>query len=158
MVTGATFNKEHFFKQPEDLTLLHDLLLELAEQYEWRLEAWAILANHYHFIAHSPACAKSLGKFVTHFHGSSARKLNLLHKTPGRKVWYQYWDTRITFQPSYLARLNYVMQNPVKHKIIDSANDYEWCSANWFEKNANPTHYKSVISLKTDSVSVVDDF
>jgi len=76
MVTGATLHKEHYFKSNTDLDLLHDLLLELAEHYQWYLEAWAIFSNHYHFIARSPDDPSSLRKWITHFHASSARKLN----------------------------------------------------------------------------------
>lgn len=158
MVTGATINKEKLFNQDQELDFLQHLLLELADHYQWKLEAWAIFPNHYHFIAQSPAHAKSLGKFITHLHASSAKKLNELHKTPGRKVWYQYWDSQITFQNSYLARLNYVMQNPVKHKIVLKADQYNWCSAGWFENNVSLAHLKTVTSLNTDSVHVIDDF
>lgn len=45
MVTDATLNKEMLFKESRELDLLHDLLLELAERYQWKLEAWAIFAN-----------------------------------------------------------------------------------------------------------------
>ena len=34
---------------------------------------------------------------------------------------------------SYLARLNYVHQNPVKHGLVRVANQYRWCSAAWLE-------------------------
>jgi putative transposase len=95
---------------------------------------------------------------ITHLHASSARKLNELHLTPGRKIWYQYWDTRITFQSSYLARLNYVMQNPVKHKIVHKADQYKWCSASWFEKNASKAYLETVTNLNTDGAQVLDDF
>ena len=158
MITGATLNKELYFKQDNELDLLHDMLLELAEHYQWRLEAWAVFPNHYHIITHSPGNPGSLGKFIRHYHASSARKLNELHHVVGRKVWYQYWDSKITFQSSYLARLNYVMQNPVKHGLVPHANQYRWCSANWFEKNATQAHLKTVISLNTDMVNVLDDF
>jgi len=31
------------------------------------------------------------------------------------ELWYEFWDTHLTFEKSWLARLNYVHQNPVKH-------------------------------------------
>lgn len=158
MLTGATQYRTAFFKTDDDLEMLHDLLLELAEKYQWKLEAWAIFSNHYHFVAQSPDNPQSLEKFITHLHASSARQLNSCHQTPGRKVWYQYWDTKITFQKSYIARLNYVIQNPVKHKLVGIANQYKWCSANWFEKNASKAYFETVTNTKTDLVNVDDDF
>ncbi|HEX5082559.1 MAG TPA: hypothetical protein VFY40_10970, partial [Blastocatellia bacterium] len=51
MITAATLYKKHLFRTPEKLTLLENSLLSLAKKYHWRLEAWAIFANHYHFVA-----------------------------------------------------------------------------------------------------------
>lgn len=124
MVTGATLKNALFFKKEEEFDLLQNSLLELAELYHWQLVAWAIFSNHYHFIAKSDEKSASLGKFIKHFHASSAIKLNASHGTSGRKVWYQFWDTKITYQKSYLVRLNYVMQNPVRHKLVPMANQY----------------------------------
>jgi putative transposase len=158
MITGATRDRILYFKTDEELELLHDTLLELAEQYQWILEAWAVFPNHYHFIARSPEDPISLGKFISHLHSLSARKLNSRHQMPGRKIWYQYWDTKITFQSSYLARLNYVIQNPVKHGVVEQANKYRWCSASWFELNTSKAYFDTVTSVKIDQVNVADDF
>lgn len=77
----------------------------------------------------------------------------------GRKVWFQYWDTHLPFQASYMARLKYVHLNPVHHGIVTVATDYEWCSARWFEANASPAFVKSVTSFPTDRLlHIRDDF
>lgn len=158
MVTGATLHKKLLFETSEALDLLQNTLLVLALQYEWYLEAWSLFPNHYHFIAQSPDNPTTLQKFISHFHSTTARSLNILQQAPGRKVWYQYWDSHITFQSSYLTRLNYVMLNPVRHGIVSCATQYRWCSAHWFEKNASKAYYKTVMNLNTDTVSVIDDF
>ena len=158
MVTGSTIHKEHFFKTPVELNLLEEHLFELAIKYEWKLEAWAIFSNHYHFVAQSPIDASTLRKFITHFHSITAKALNRLHQQPGRRVWYQYWDTQLTYLNSYFARLNYVMQNPVKHGLVDLAENYPWCSKGWFLKNASLSHQKVVNGYKIDEVQVVDDY
>lgn len=158
MVTSSTLHKEHFFKEDNDFEILQNLLFELSDKYGWKLEAWALFSNHYHFIVHSSNDPITLKNMIAHLHSSSARQLNKAHQTVGRTVWYQYWDTHISYQASYLARLNYVMQNPVKHKLVACASQYPWCSAGWFEKAASAAHYKTVMSMKTDSLSVYDDF
>ena len=76
----------------------------------------------------------------------------------GRQVWFNFRDTRLTVQYSYLARLNYVHQNAVKHKLVAVANQYPWCSARWFERTATPAQIKTIYRLKTDQVNVPDDF
>ncbi len=70
--------------------------------------AWAVMSNHYHFVELSPDNPKNPGLMLGKLHGAIARKFNAEDGTAGRKVFYQYWDTHITFQRSYLARRNYV--------------------------------------------------
>jgi putative transposase len=84
--------------------------------------------------------------------------LNRLDQTPGRQVWFNYRDTRLTHQRSYLARLNYVHQNPVKHGLVPVANQYPWGSAAWFERTASPAQVRSIYRFKTDRVNVPDEF
>ena len=77
---------------------------------------------------------------------------------PGRKVWHNYRETRLTYQRSYLARLNYVHQNPVRHGLVAVANQYPWCSAAWFERTASAAMVKSIYRFKIDAVKVCDEF
>jgi len=158
MVTAGTLQKEHFFRTPDQLRLLHDALLDLAGHYHWQLEAWAVFSNHYHWIGVSPADAVSLRKFISHLHTQTARALNTLDATPGRTVWFQFWDTCLTFEKSYLARLNYVHHNAVHHGLVPVADQYAFCSARWFALNADPTFRKKVLSFRHDHLNVPDDF
>ena len=158
MVTAGTYNKEHFFRSSEMLSFLQDHLLSLAEAYHWGLQAWAIFSNHYHFVAHSEADNISLQPFIRHLHSLAAREVNSFDCVSGRKVWFQYWDSQITFQRSYLARLNYVHSNAVHHKIVAVAEDYPWCSARWFRSHASPSFCKVVHGMPVDKVNIQDDF
>lgn len=67
-------------------------------------------------------------------------------------------DTRITHQTSYMARLRYVNQNPVHHRLVPEASRYRWCSAAWFETNAPKSFVESVARFKTDKLDIWDDF
>ena len=74
------------------------------------------------------------------------------------EVWHNFWDTRLTYQHAYLARLNYVHRNAVKHTLVPVANQYRWCSASWFERVASPAQVKTIYRMKIDRVNVPDDF
>src|SRR5436190_17758338 len=88
--------------------------------------------------------------FLRHLHRELAIRLNRIDSTPGRRVMYEFWDTHLTFERSWLTRLNYVHQNAVKHGVVPVGNQYPWCSATWFESNARSAFVKSVYSFKTD--------
>ena len=158
MVTAGTYNKERHFQSPERLTIVHDALLSLAEQYGWDLQAWAVLSNHYHIVSVSPSDASSLHKLIRHLHSVTAIEINRSDGTPGRKVWHSFWDTHLTYQKSYLARLNYVHNNPVKHGLVENAEQYPWCSAGWFARTAEASFYRTVTSFGADHLNVTDDF
>jgi putative transposase len=158
MVTAATLHKEHLFNAPEKLGLLEAMLLSLAKAAGWQLEAWALFANHYHCVARGHPASSHLGEFIQRLHGASSRELNRLDGVTGRQVWFNFWDTKLTHQYSYLARLNYVHQNAVKHGLVRVANQYPWCSAAWFERVASAAQVKTIYSFKTDRVNVYDDF
>jgi putative transposase len=157
-VTAATVNKQHFFHTPQHRDFLERRLLSFAREYGWQLEAWAVFANHYHLVARGNPDSRNLGECLHDLHGVSARELNHLDQVKARNVWFNFWDTKLTLQHSYLARLNYVHQNAVKHKLVPVANQYPWCSAAWFERVASPAQVKAIYRFKIDRVKVEDDY
>ena len=157
-VTASTFGRLPIFKSPGRLGFLEAWLLGLAGDYHWQLEAWAVFPNHYHFVAHSPPDAGTLRTFLSHLHTASASQMNGNDLQPGRKVWHNFWETRMTYENSYLARLNYVHQNAVKHGLVPVAYQWRWCSAAWFERTATPAQVKTIYSFRTDKMNVFDPF
>ena len=158
IVTAGTYQKDHYFRGPQRLDHLEANLLRIAKEFGWQLEAWAVFSNHYHFVAQGMPDARSLRAALTALHSTTAREVNRLDATPDRKVWHNYWDTQLTYEKSYLARLNYVHQNPVKHGLVLVANQYPWCSAAWFERTASAAQVKTIYSFRTDQVHISDDF
>ncbi len=159
-VTAATYLRQHHFHTRERLDVLQRGLLKVARDFGWELEAWAVFSNHYHFIGHSPAGANAgnLSQMLGVLHTRTAGWINRLDRAPERKVWHNFWETRLTYQRSYLARLNYVHQNAVKHGLVALANQYPWCSAGWFERTAAPAIVASIYRFKTGVLQVQDEF
>jgi len=158
MITAGTYGKEPLFYDDERLEILHDKLLKSAEEDGWNLMAWAIFANHYHIVGISPESESAVKRLCSKIHTLSATDLNRLDGTPGRQVWYRAWDTRITYERSLMARLAYVHTNAVKHGLVGQADEYRWCSAAWFLREGDRPFVESVMSFKTDTVNVFDDF
>ena len=160
-VTAGTHRKAHYFGTPQRLDVLQRGLLTVGHNFGWDLEAWAVFSNHYHFIARSPGDSgegNSLSQMLGVLHTRTAGWINRLDNTPARKVWHNFWDTKLTYEKSYLARLNYVHQNAVRHGLVPVANQYRWCSARWFERVAAPAIVQSIYRFKTDAVIVKDEF
>ncbi len=158
IVTAGTYLKDHYFRSPARLDYLEANLLSSANEAGWQLEAWAVFSNHYHFVGHAGAGCEALSSWVAAMHQRTSGHVNELDRSVGQRVWCNYWDTQLTFEKSYLARLSYVHQNPVRHGLVRLASAYRWCSAGWFERTATPAQVRTIYSFKTDQIHVRDDF
>jgi len=161
MVTAGTYRKAHHFNTPQRLDVLQRGLLAVCRDGGWRLEAWAVFSNHYHFVAVSPQeqdDASSLTRTLGRLHSKTSSWVNRLDQAPGRKVWHNFFETKLTHEKSYFARLNYVHQNAVRHGLVRVAADYPWCSARWFEQTATKAQIATIYDFKTDRVNVLDDY
>ena len=95
---------------------------------------------------------------IVRFHVETACEINRIDDEKGRRVWFQYWDTELTYERSWLARLRYTHENAVHHGIVTNAENYRWCSASWFAATARPSFVDTVRRIKIDRVKVKDDY
>jgi putative transposase len=161
LVTVGTYLKQHHFRGAKRLGVLCRGLLKVTSDFGWHLEAWAVFSNHYHFVAHSPVreeSAESLSRMLGTLHEKTAKWIDRIDGTPGRQVWHNFRETRLTYEKSYFARLNYTHQNAVKHGLVRAANLYPWCSAGWFERTATGPQIQTLYRFKTDTLNVYDEY
>jgi putative transposase len=158
IVTGTLLNNKNLLAENKRKEFFLQTLFERANLLDWNLQAWAILNNHYHFIGRAPENAVTLEKLIRQTHSITAIEFNRWDNTPGRQVWFNYWDTCLTYERSYLARLHYVHMNPVKHGLVDHANNYSYCSYKWFIEQGDETLKQQVFEQPIDRVKIFDDF
>lgn len=158
MVTGAIAHKQSILRNDKYKYFFLQTLFEKANLFDWELEAWAVLDNHYHFIAQAPDNSTNLRKILQQTHSITAIQFNRWDNTSGRQVWQNYWDTCITYEKSYLARLRYVHENPIKHGLVDNAIDYPFCSYKWFREQGDNDFKEQVVNQPIDKVNLFDDF
>lgn len=158
MVTGAIFHNQHYLRENSKKEIVLQTLFERSKLLGWNLEAWAILNNHYHFIAQAPENIGSLQKLIRQIHSITAIQINKWDNTANRQVWCNYWDSCLTYEKSYLARLHYVHTNPVKHGLIENAFDYSYCSYRWFVEQSDASFKEQVLNQPIDRLSLIDNF
>ena len=76
--------------------------LRAAKSYALLLHVWAFFTNHFHIIMSFENTAMTHRDFMRHLHRELAIRLNRIDATPGRRVMYEFWDTRLTFEKSKL--------------------------------------------------------
>ncbi|OGO19925.1 MAG: hypothetical protein A2Z14_00575 [Chloroflexi bacterium RBG_16_48_8] len=158
VITGSTINKRHLLDSNEKKKFLCETLFERASQFNWQLEAWACLSNHYHFIARAPENASTMTDLIRAVHSLSARYINSVDNQTGRRVWWNYWDFCIKDEKSYLSILRYVHENPVKHGVVERAEDYPFSSYLWFREVTESDKREEVLSMSLDQSYIYDDF
>ena len=156
-ITGSTRRKEHFYRDASARDILQNRLFEQAEQNACTLEAWSIFSNHYHLVVECND-GDRVRRMLTRFHVEAAIDINKRDGVKGRQVWFQYRDTMLTIEGSWLARLRYTHENAVHHGLVRVATQYPWCSASWFTRTAHPSFAKMVSNVKLDRVRIYDDF
>ncbi len=159
-LTARTRNQQHLLASDAMKDWFQDKLLELAAEFGWQLEAWAVLSNHYHLVAQCPPEAEdaaSLRKMVQKLHSQTTQELNRRENQPGRtRLWHNYRETQLTYQRSYLARLHYVHQNAVHHALVRAGSQWKWCSAAQFVEAASPAWVKTIQSFRYDEIARKD--
>lgn len=158
MVTGTILHKQHLLSENKYKDFVLKTLLEKAALLGWQMQAWSILNNHYHFVSQASEDVSTLPKLIRQFHSITAIQINKWDGTPGRQVWHNYWDTCLTYEKSYLARLHYVHMNPVKHRLVDDAIEYPYCSYRWFVESGDKELKMQVFEQPIDKVNIFDDF
>ncbi|MFH0951617.1 MAG: transposase [Patescibacteria group bacterium] len=83
--------------------------------------------NHYHILL-SIKKGATLSAIVRYINGGSSYDLNIMDKTKGRKIWWNYWDKSIREENDYYRIMNYIHHNPVKHCYAKRMDGYKYSS------------------------------
>jgi putative transposase len=103
-------------------------LLAALQAHTSRIDAWAILHNHYHAVVLTeafPALLHELGQL----HGRSSFQWNREDSARGRKVWFNLLERAITGDAHHVRAIQYVHHNPVKHGLVKKWDQWKWSSA-----------------------------
>jgi len=142
-VTARTLEGRPAMADPHRRQEVIDALHFAASRRAWTPLAWVVLTNHYHCLLQAPETeALTLRRLVLAVHRFTSSEWNDRDKCRGRQVWYQYWDTCVTHESSFWARLNYIHYNPVKHGLVDDPADYPYSSYRvWQERGDSNLRY-----------------
>jgi putative transposase len=125
-ITGAIKYKRCLLKPQEIKFNLLDDFRKYLHLYQWELHHWVVLDNHYHLLVQS-AQGKDLPKLMRSVH-SRVAKIIIQITGCQKPVWWNYWDYCPRNKQDYYVRLNYLLNNPVKHGYVSDLYDYPYSS------------------------------
>jgi putative transposase len=159
IVTASTYGKRLYMAPDHRKRFWWETLIRVMEREGWKLIAWVVLSNHYHVLMQAPETgAERLPVLIGDLHRFTARRWNEEEGTSGRRVWWNYWDTCITYERSYYARLNYIHWNPVRHGVVKSPEDYEFSSYRFYLDRQGEWLKRIEKEYPFDRVNVFDPF
>ncbi|WP_083960710.1 REP-associated tyrosine transposase [Methylomonas lenta] len=121
-ITSAIYQKRPLLKPETVKQHLLDTIQTCMTEKNWQLDHWVILDNHYHLMLTSKKGDDMPGIFRK-IHGLSARFIQAQGPCE-LPVWWNYWDYCPRDEKDYFIRLNYLLNNPLKHGYVTNLADY----------------------------------
>ncbi|PMO34085.1 REP-associated tyrosine transposase [Vibrio breoganii] len=144
-VTARGNERNWIFSQDDDFTLYLTVLDEVCERYNWVIHAYCLMSNHYHLLLETPD--GNLSKGMRQLNGVFTQKINRKHNRVGHLFQGRY-KSIVVDQETYLLELcRYIVLNPVRAKMVDTPDEWQWSSwPNMVGNNSSPDW------LSTDSI------
>lgn len=117
------------FITDKDYVHFESLLLEAKELTGMRILAYCIMPNHFHLIL-QPQTDTDLAEFMGWLTTTHVRQYRTRTETVGRGHLYQdrYKSFPVQSERYALTLLVYIEQNPLRAKLVQSANEWRWSS------------------------------
>jgi putative transposase len=124
-ITTSTANRRRLFQIEANAQLLLDVLKEQRVKNRFHLHAFVLMPDHMHAIL-TPAPDVSLEKAVQFIKGNFSHRLKskLAVWTPS------FNETQIRDLETFESFRRYILENPVRARLVDSAHAYSHSSAN----------------------------
>jgi REP-associated tyrosine transposase len=125
-ITSRGNAQEVIFLNDEDRTEFLSLLNKTCHRFNWYCHAYCLMDNHYHLLIETKT--SSLSKGMKHLNGTYTQSFNRSHKRVGH-VYQGRFKGILVEKQSYLLELSrYIVLNPVRARMVRTANDWQWSS------------------------------
>ena len=135
LLTGACYEHAHHIGfSPPRMDKFAASLLAVFQQEAAQTVAWCVLPNHYHALVETSNVLGLLHE-LGQLHGRTSHAWNGEENRRGRKVFYRATERYMRSERHFLATLNYVHHNPVRHGYAQLWTEWPWSSApNYLEQ------------------------
>lgn len=125
-VTSRGNEKQPVYRDDIDRQTWLRLLGRVVVHFGWRLHGYVLMGNHYHLIAETPN--PSLSRGMRQLNGVYTQAFNRRHARVGHLFQGRFHSVLLQKESHLLELLRYVVLNPVRAGLVDSACDWPWSS------------------------------
>ncbi|HAJ56426.1 MAG TPA: transposase [Candidatus Omnitrophica bacterium] len=120
-------NKNKIFHKQQDYQAFLNLMIEAKKQYPIKIFAYCLMPNHFHLVV-MPNKAEDLSKWMQWLMTSHVRRYHKHYGTTGH-IWQGRFKSFIIQNDAHLITvLRYAEANPVRSKLVKSAEGWRWSS------------------------------
>ncbi|MBZ0157852.1 MAG: transposase [Alphaproteobacteria bacterium] len=125
-VTSRGNARQRIFYDDEDRASFLGIVESVVKRFNWLCHAYCLMNNHYHLLIETPD--GNLSKGMRQLNGVYTQAYNRRHGKEGH-VFQGRYKAILVEKESHLGELcRYVVLNPVRAKIVDSPDQWEWSS------------------------------
>ncbi|MBI4708335.1 MAG: transposase [Candidatus Omnitrophica bacterium] len=125
-VTSRGNRRKPIFKDESDQGSFLATLEGVNKRYNWLCHAYCLMNNHYHLIVET--LEGNLSKGMRQLNGVYTQMFNKRHKKTGHIFEGRYNAILIQIESHLLEACRYVVLNPVRAKIVQKPEDWQWSS------------------------------
>lgn len=123
-VTSRGDRQEDIFEDDDDRVEWLSLLGRVCERFNWRIHAYCLMDNHYHFVVET--AEGNLSKGMRQLNGVYTQYFNRQHGRFGH-VFQGRFKAILVEKEAYLLELSrYVVLNPIRAKMVKNIEDWQW--------------------------------
>ncbi len=145
--TVVTYRRQRFFTLPDCRLALRNAIVRTKRDYPFSIEAWVLLADHLHCIWTMPEndsyFSKRWGLIKATFSKQTKAELHQekwmnesKRKHRETTIWQRrFWEHRIRDEEDYVAHVDYIHFNPVKHGYVDQVREWPYSTFHRFVRD-----------------------
>ena len=125
---------EDVYIEGNDYRLYVEILQETADRFKIKIAAYCLMPNHYHLLIHTTN--ENLSKSMHHINGFYTQRFNHRHKYDGQLFRDHYMNILVGADSYLLELVRYIHKNPLRARLADSLNGYQWSRYNCYLSDA----------------------
>ena len=119
-------NRQRIFRDARDFELYVELLEDVVRRFRWRCLSYCLMPNHVHLLVET--VEPNLGIGMHRLHTLYARSFNRRRRRTGHLFENRYGSVPVTSDPQLVTTAAYIAANPVKARLVDRPEDWDWSS------------------------------
>jgi len=137
-ITNVTKERIKLFRNEQNINLFFDKLNSVEEYYPFKLHAYVLLLDHFHFLIQPLDC--NISKLMQSLQRNFTNDFKSLNRLKKANLWQiRFWDHIVRNEIEFERLFDYVHYNPVKHRLVAKPEDWPHCSFRfWLDQD----HYE----------------